>query len=221
MNADGTENGASPNPSSQWLAFELHDGLLQWLISARMKLESQLAQNAAEQISRSEVQAIQVFVTAALEEGRELIGFLEASVSQTHANFLQSIREFVAKLQFASPAHTLKLVIEEEGWPLLPHRTAWNLLRITQQAVNNAIQHAGECSITINCAREGKRLRVAINDTGVGFAADNAATNQPSGHFGLASMQYRSKSIAAELQIASQVGHGTTVAISFPHPSFL
>lgn len=211
----------SSNISNQWIAFELHDGLLQWLVSARMKLETQLAKNPAEQISRSEVAAIRDFVTSALEEGRELIGFLDASVSDTHANFLQSISEFVTKLQFNSTRHELTFSIEDEGWPLLDQRTAWNLLRITQQAISNAIQHAGECTITVRCAREDSRLRVSITDTGVGFDSTNIAASIPPGHFGLASMQHRSKLIGAELRISSQTGQGTTVEVSIPHPSLL
>lgn len=218
---DKLGNDGPSSISNQWLAYELHDGLLQWLVSARMKLESQLAKSTSEPMPRSEVQTIHTFVTSALEEGRELIGFLESSVSDTHANFLQSLRDFVAKIEFSSARHELQLSIDDEGWPLLPQRTAWNLLRIVQQAISNSVQHAGECRIAVQCVREDTHLRVSISDTGIGFDCDHAATNLQPGHFGLASMQQRSKLIGAELQIHSKAGQGTTIKIALPHPSLL
>ena len=89
---------------------------------------------------------------------------------------------------------------------------AWNLSRVVQQAVNNAIQHAGPCSISIRPRINKQTFEVEIRDDGAGFdSAESIAT----GHFGLSGMEHRAHLLSGELQVESQVGLGTMIRLRF------
>lgn len=197
---------------SQWLAYELHDGLLQWVVSARMHIESLLNQpHKAETVKQ--LTQTQLFLEQALSEGRELIGFLEAESSSCRTGeFDKWLEQVVEQLQTTTEKNNQHVVLDLCPIPNVPAQVAWNIGRIVQQALNNAIKHSGPGTIAIkvDCSTSNQ-LGIEIRDNGPGFEIE--AANR-SGHFGLASMQHRARLIDAELSVESQPGTGTTVRMT-------
>jgi signal transduction histidine kinase len=75
------------------------------------------------------------------------------------------------------------------------------------EAIQNAIKHGGpDVSIDVTLERRPQALAFAVVDDGPGF--DRRATDSG---VGLVSMGDRIGAAAGELEIASAVGHGTTV----------
>ena len=86
------------------------------------------------------------------------------------------------------------------------------IFRIVQEAVTNAIKHAGSDTIDIDIAVAGDaagEVTIRIADHGKGLDPD-----RPAGH-GLSNMANRAEAIGARLEIAD-TGQGTVVALAVP-----
>jgi signal transduction histidine kinase len=80
-----------------------------------------------------------------------------------------------------------------------------------KETVNNMVKHSG-CSVAeIEFQVEGDFLSLKFRDNGKGFDM----TKESDGH-GLMSMRERSRALGGDLEIASQVGQGTTVNVKIP-----
>lgn len=212
----------------QWLAYELHDGLLQWIISAKMQAEHALStgkqpeKNPANAPLRSTVQLLEL----ALDEGRQLIRFLENQPTGTPIDLIEAIKNVLDDSQTDANRNGQRLTfddaglvadVDREGLELsnLAPPTNWNLLRIVQQSVRNAIQHAGPCEIAVrlSCPTAG-RLRIEVIDTGVGFEPESReAEAQQASHFGMASIRHRASLLGAGYRLSSHPGSGTTLTV--------
>ncbi len=101
----------------------------------------------------------------------------------------------------------------------LPPQVGWNVLRIIQQAVRNALFHSGASTVKVSVteASDLSSCQVTVHDDGCGFDVANAvAKSARSNHFGLASMQHRAQQLGGELRIESVPGEGSRVEFSFP-----
>jgi signal transduction histidine kinase len=89
------------------------------------------------------------------------------------------------------------------------------LLRISQEAVTNAVRHSNASQIRVGLQFDHEGLVLRIHDDGCGFDVPDtiAATN---GHFGLISMQERAEDIEARFSIVSVKGEGTDVEVVVP-----
>jgi signal transduction histidine kinase len=156
----------------------------------------------------------------ALKEGRSLISFLENETPLAKSDLPQKLEEFVSSLlhEAKQNGQRIELMSVAGEWPALPDYANWNLLRIVQQAVRNAIQHAGPCVIQIRLevTQDPVRLIVEVADNGRGFEPDGQNRNRQ--HFGMASMRHRAKLIGANLGITSALGTGCRVVCTVPLP---
>jgi signal transduction histidine kinase len=90
-----------------------------------------------------------------------------------------------------------------------------NLLRIGQEAVNNAVKHAQAQRISVNLVFDARRVQLSIRDDGRGFD-DQAAGNGQATHFGLIGMRERAEQIGGTLSIHSANGSGTEIVVDVP-----
>ena len=91
------------------------------------------------------------------------------------------------------------------------------IFRIAQEALNNIARHARATHIALRLRVAGEALHLEILDDGQGFAVggDLTADQSPAG-YGLAGMRDRAAAIGAKLDIISESGQGTRVALSVP-----
>lgn len=99
----------------------------------------------------------------------------------------------------------------------LPVDVEYNLLRIAQEAITNAVKHSGATTLDVSLENRPDRLVLTIQDHGNGFTVPNNDT-MPSGHYGLIGMRERAAQIGAKLQIDSSPGRGATVHLELPLP---
>jgi signal transduction histidine kinase len=90
-----------------------------------------------------------------------------------------------------------------------------NLLRIGQEAMNNAVKHAQAQRIFVNLVFDAGRVRLSVRDDGRGFDSQ-VAGNGRAGHFGLIGMRERAAQIGGTLSIHSTAGSGTEVVADVP-----
>jgi signal transduction histidine kinase len=89
-----------------------------------------------------------------------------------------------------------------------------HLLRIGQEAITNAVRHAGAARIELELRFEDRRLSLRVKDDGHGFAVEQIERND--GHYGLRSMRERALEIGAEFKVSSASGAGTEVLTLVP-----
>ncbi|MCF7676259.1 MAG: hypothetical protein K9M97_13000 [Akkermansiaceae bacterium] len=90
-----------------------------------------------------------------------------------------------------------------------------DLQRIGQEALTNAVRHAGAKQIALALDFRETAVRLAVTDDGCGLAAVPPGTGN--GGFGLPGMRERACTIQAELNVRSAPGAGTTIELTVPH----
>jgi signal transduction histidine kinase len=85
------------------------------------------------------------------------------------------------------------------------------LLRIAQEALNNAIRHARASHVTLRLHSDNGTVLLEVVDDGIGF--DPQARELRAAHLGLTSMEERAQRLGARLAIDSAPGAGTTVRV--------
>jgi signal transduction histidine kinase len=94
----------------------------------------------------------------------------------------------------------------------------YQLLRLAQEALGNALKHAEATRISIHLDSTPEQILLTVSDDGRGFRPDALDASDPS-HFGMLGMQERASKIGAAWNISSSPGRGTTVTVSLPHPN--
>jgi signal transduction histidine kinase len=93
----------------------------------------------------------------------------------------------------------------------LPPNVGLHLLRIAQEALNNALHHAAATELEIHLNYAPEQIVLCLRDNGNGFNPDCVT-----GGFGLKSMQQRADSIGAQWQLSSTPGSGTEITTIVP-----
>ena len=93
--------------------------------------------------------------------------------------------------------------------------TEHHLLRIAQEALNNALKYAAASEISIHLEYVGDFIRLVVRDNGQGFDIEHVLSGA-GGHFGLQNLRSRTRKMGATLKIASEVGKGTTIEATVP-----
>jgi len=92
---------------------------------------------------------------------------------------------------------------------LAPVRTD-HVLAIVGEALSNVIRHARAQRVRIIARRADHRLRMTIQDNGVGFACDDHDG------YGLRNMRDRARLLGGQLEVTSASGQGTTLTLDIP-----
>lgn len=95
----------------------------------------------------------------------------------------------------------------------LPDAAATALFRIAQEAMSNAVRHAGPCGIVMRLDRAGRSLKLVVTDDGAGF--DPAAVRGRA-RLGLSGMRERAQRVGARWSLHSGPGQGTRVEVLLP-----
>jgi len=95
----------------------------------------------------------------------------------------------------------------------LPAATQEALLRVTREAIINAIRHGGAETIKVKLYVESN-VRLLVSDDGSGFDVDRGAGAV--GRLGLRNMHQRIRAVGGELTIDSAPGRGTRIHVSLP-----
>lgn len=113
-----------------------------------------------------------------------------------------------------SEQHKVSIDFMHDGIPEnLPPDIAICLFRVLQEALNNAIRHAGVRHFTVTLSAVPTEIQLTVSDAGVGF--DFKAATKGRG-LGLVSMKERLSLVRGDVVIESQPGAGTTVRARVP-----
>lgn len=193
------------------VAREIHDTLSQSLGAISVQLE--LARTHAAEISapaRHHLGAAQKLARAALAEARESIWNMRSQILE-RCDLGEALAGILTQMTDGSGV-TARMRVEGDK-RRLPPVVENNLLRIGQEAITNASKHARPARIDVTLAFNGRNVRLAVEDDGVGFVNGS----QPPGDrrsFGLVGIRERVELLGGSVEIDSAPGKGTRVAVS-------
>ena len=104
--------------------------------------------------------------------------------------------------------------LELEGRPAPPPAAATEVLRIAQEALQNALRHSRSERLTVRLEAHDGALVLSVADEGEGF--DSEAPAVRSHRLGLTSMEERARALGGSLAVVSRPGEGTTVTLEVP-----
>ncbi len=184
------------------LARELHDGVIQELGYIR------IVTDGLRSLPADTRQGLLESCDRALDEARAAVDALGRSPDEPLGLVLHRAARQVAERYGASLEVDLDPTITVGS----DHRHA--LVRITREAVSNAIRHGRVATVRLHLTRESDgRCRFRVADAGAGF--DPIAARDASTGFGLTSMADRAAGLHGAVDIVSQPGQGTTVEVTW------
>jgi len=191
----------------QRLARELHDSVTQSLYSLTLLAEAGLDLLAQRDFLRLErcLRDQGENSLQALKEMRLLIFELRPP--------LVGDRDLTKALQDRLEAVERRAGIQAQlnvaGILSLPVQVQEELFNIAREALNNSLKHSGASSVLVTLRSSPSEVQLIIEDNGKGF---NLQTNQSAG-MGLTTMRDRADRIGGILEIESDSGKGTKVAV--------
>ena len=196
------------------LSRELHDGFAQLVAYMLVRLDTVTGLVAANRgpEAMAELERMRAVTDDLYQDVRESISELRTRVSER--GLPATVREYVEEYE---DRHGITVRLEGEDVARgLPALSAFQLLRIIQEALANIRKHAGARNAWITFSKsEGDRLQLVIKDDGQGFDPE-AAPDPSRKSFGLASMRERVESLGGALTLESQPGLGTRVTVAIP-----
>jgi signal transduction histidine kinase len=193
------------------LARELHDSVTQKLFGLTLTAEA-----AATVVDRDPEEAkarlrrLQELTREAMEELRTLIFELRPAALEDEG-LAAALRKHVAVLQ---RVHGNEVDLRVVGDAQTSGEGDGDVLRIAQEALQNALRHARARHVDVRMEGANGRLVVAVADDGVGFDPDDASLRAR--RLGLTSMEERARALGGRLTIDSRPGEGTTVRVEVP-----
>jgi PAS domain S-box-containing protein len=197
------------------MAREIHDALAQGFTGVLIQLQAakQVLNGAHPEATRHLESAIALARVGLTEARRSVQGLRPQLLSD--GNIVTALDRLVRQLgtdslvriRFSSNGDARRLT-----WP--PDIES-NLLRISQEAIANAMKHSGANEINVRLSAGPEAVQLAIEDNGGGF---DPHVNSLSRGFGLISMQERADRIGGDLTILTKPGAGTKVHLLLPIP---
>jgi len=195
-------SGAARDAERLRLGRELHDGVLQDLSAVKLGIEKALKRGTVESLP-SVIDA----TVRTMHEVRRLVDDLRpADLSAA------SLREAIAGYaRVIAGGRGVELKLDLPATIEVPEWATRDVYRIAQEAVANAVRHAGPTTIEIRLLRDGANVILAVRDDGTGFCLDEAVLGG-----GVLGMRERAAAIGANLAIISAAGAGTLVRLALP-----
>jgi PAS domain S-box-containing protein len=198
------------------MAREIHDTLAQSFTGILIQLQAaEQVLNGSQSESKAHVDSAIRLARAGLTEARRSVFALRPQLLQG-GDIVHALKLLVKSL---SDESRIKIGLSVSGSPpVMTSDMESNLLRITQEAITNAIKHSGGTEIQVRLHIELDVLKLIIEDDGAGFDPHAPGLNHG---FGLISMHERANRIGGDLMILTQPGSGTKVhfLISLSHPN--
>jgi signal transduction histidine kinase/ligand-binding sensor domain-containing protein len=193
------------------IARELHDTLMQGFSGITMEMQALVARLSPSR-DRSALEDIIRDAGACLREARRSIAGLRSAPGE-ETGLAAAVAQAARQL---TETHDVKLKLRlATDIPRLPPDVEYNLLRIAQEAIANAVKHSAAHTIEVLMEVAQQRLRISISDDGTGFRRTEVDPAQ-SGHYGLIGMRERANQLGADFLVASEAGSGTTVRVELP-----
>jgi ligand-binding sensor domain-containing protein/signal transduction histidine kinase len=194
------------------IAQDLHDTLLQGVLSASMQLhvaDEHLPPNSPAKPLVGRVLELMGYVIA---EGRNAVTGLRS----TQSNSIRLEQAFSRVQEELCPQNKtdFRVIVEGADRPVHPIIKD-EIYGIGREALANAFRHSRASSIELELEYAADELRVLVRDNGIGIDPQVLRTGRD-GHWGMLGMRERAKRIGAKLRVLSRATAGTEVELRVP-----
>jgi len=194
------------------IAYEIHDGPVQNMAAAHMRLQALLySGRIPEGPTRDELTDTMELVRKAVEETRHVINGLRPPILDD-LGVVPAVEYLIADQSQGGPSITLS--VEGEIYRLEPLLEG-TIYRVVQEAIANVRRHSKSQRAEVRIARKGDWIELEIRDWGVGFDPANVEEKR----LGLQGIRERARLLHGRAAIESAPGEGTRVTVDLPIPS--
>ena len=195
----------------QLIAYEIHDGVAQYISAAIMQLEAFKANPNCECDTANDTHVNEALrlLREASQETRHLISGLRPP-SLDELGIIDSLETLMREARLEIKDVTFRHSI---GNNRLPPQLEVVLFRISQESLTNIRQHARAQHVHVELnKREDGDISLLIRDDGCGFDLKSSTKD----HFGLEGIRQRALYYGGTADIQSELGAGTTIHVQFP-----
>jgi PAS domain S-box-containing protein len=192
----------------QLVAYDIHDGLVQYLTGGLMHLEASASNKTKTVKAESDYDRGMSLLRDAMAEARRLISGLrppildEQGVAAALEYLVNESRPEIPHVEFINHSYFGRLAA--------PLEVA--IFRITQEALSNIRQHSHADHARVELLQHGPWVRLMIRDWGCGFDPKKMFEER----FGLQGIRQRTRLLGTAATIESEPGKGTSIVIDFP-----
>ncbi len=192
------------------IARELHDSLAQSLTYLKIqaaRLKQQLKADDGREQALEVVEELKLGINNAYRQLRELLTTFRLRIDgRGLSEALQdTMREFSQRVGIEVSLHDRLLGHELDSSEQI------HVLQVVREALTNVEHHANARGAEVRLAIEKDRIRVTVEDDGVGIKE----AEPPTHHYGLAIMRDRAATLGGTLQVTRRVEGGTRVELEF------
>jgi PAS domain S-box-containing protein len=186
------------------IARELHDGLGQQLVLLNLLFQNL---NPSEE-QTSQFKDISSLIQNVIREVKEIAyNLLPPDLDK---GFINGIDRFANRINTLGQLEFELDISPELSEADLGDVDRFNLYRIVQEVINNAIKHSKASKIIFRLKQEGNGLKIEIEDNGVGFDIEKVNYG-----LGLQNIQHRMKMSKIIGEVVSESGKGTRIILCF------
>jgi len=205
------------------IAREVHDELGSLLVALKMdvnwldkRLSEQLrrdadAAQAMRERMRCKCQNMSRMIESAVDNVGRIITDLRPSILDHQG--LWAALEWQAHEFVQSAELELEWDMRAEGASELPESAAMAVFRVFQEMLSNVGRHAQASRVAVRIVADEERLRITVEDNGVGASA---GAFESSTAYGVMGMRERARQLRGHIAIASEVGHGSAFTLVVP-----
>ena len=194
------------------LAWELHDGPLQDLIALGYRLCECRDRAWLHELALAET------LEKVRHEAMHIMRFVRDACSELRSDVLDVMGLGPAMAQYAydlmqKTGVVVYLDAPRHG-PKLADPLGITLLRVFQEALNNAVEHGGVREVWTYFGLEDGEYKLRVWDEGRGFVVPERLERLAlRGHFGLVTIRERMAAVGGHLEVRSAPGEGTQVRV--------
>lgn len=195
------------------IAQDLHDTLLQGVVSAAMQLDVATERVGEKSPAKPMLDHINGLMTDVIAEGRNALKGLRSPTINYLSDLEQRLSEVRQEVDIEKKID-FRTMVTGQPRPLLS-AVGEETHQICREALTNAFRHSGGTLIEVELEYTRKLFRIVVRDNGRGIDP-NITRSGRDGHFGLSGMHERANSIGAQLKVYSRTEGGTEVELSVP-----
>ena len=197
----------------QRIGMDLHDQTLADLTRLARRLERL---QSADRVTPADLTPVSQGLQQSMQDLRQIIETAKPSVLHLFG-FAHAVENHLDRA-IKDSGHALSGSLRDETGGVidtLDPSVGMALFRITQEAVNNAVNHAQAGKVHVDLIRACDQISIVIEDDGIGMPQPRTRTGS-----GIANMKTRARLISARfLMSPGTSGRGARIAISLPTPA--
>jgi signal transduction histidine kinase len=195
---------------------DLHDGILQTLLSLKIQLNvlSAQATKDPEKVS-SDLTNLQRMIQEESDELRRMVTDLRPLRVES-ADMRELMFGFAERFR-SEEGLAIDLFIEDRNLRL-PDRVCRELFQIYREAIHNVKKHAHASHVVVKLGQDEAKVSLVVDDNGRGFSFSGRYTSEELDRLRLGpiSIKERTRGVGGTLTVESNPGHGAQLTVEIP-----